>query len=89
MLHEDIWKRTTNKQNTHSDAAHRKYLYFLKQMKYNTKFGENQRGQIQSAMIYCTSSGTKSPHKNSKQKLEIQPGMTNILKSEDGWKKKN
>lgn len=61
----------------------RKYLYFLKQMKYNTKFRQNKLGQIHSAMIYCTSSGTKPPHRNSKQKLEIQPGMTNNLKSKD------
>lgn len=38
-------------------------------MKYNTIFGENQAWQIQSAMIYCTSSGTTlSPSK----KLQIK-----------------
>ena len=42
-------------------------------------------GQILFAKIYCTQSGTKKkkPHRNkeSKQRLEIQPGVTNILKS--------
>lgn len=48
-------------------------------------------GQILFAKIYCTQSGTKknkkqkqkTPHRNKerKQRLEIQPGVTNILKS--------
>ena len=58
-------------------------FYFFKQIKYNTKFGENERGQIQAAMTYCTLSGTKPPHRDSKYKFQIQPDVTNILKSDD------
>lgn len=65
----------------------RKYLYFLKQMKYNTKSGENQLGQIQSAMIYCTSSCTKPPHRNSTQKLENPTCFDKHFKSKE-WEEK-